>query len=74
MIVLNEIKVRKEIAILRAIKHFAGLTDKEAILLCKLEMLIDNMLAEGELYQCDNSLLLGLLNNLMSYKLNTSLK
>ena len=60
MIVLNEIKVRKKIAQLRAIQYLAGLTDKEAILLCKLEMLIDNMLAEGELYQCDTCLLLGI--------------
>ena len=50
MIVLNEIKVRKKIAELRAIQYLAGLTGKEAILLCKLEMLIDNMLAKGELY------------------------
>ena len=57
MIVLNEIAVRKKIADLRAIQSFftrtkncSGLTDKEAILLCKLEMLIDNMLAKGELY------------------------
>ena len=50
MIVLNEIKVRKKIAVLRAIQHLAGLTDKEKILLCKLEMLIDNMLDKGELY------------------------
>ena len=52
MIVLNEIKVRKCIAKLRIKKWVEDkpLNNKEAILLCKLEMLIDNMLAEGELY------------------------
>ena len=55
MIVLNEIKVRKCIAKLRlkklAYKNVGFvLSNKEAILLCKLEMLIDNMLMEGELY------------------------
>ena len=66
MIVLNEIKVRKKIAELRAIQYLAGLTDKEAILLCKLEMLINNMLVKGELYQCDNCLLYQLFKQLMS--------
>ena len=49
MIVLNIYKVRKCISRLR-VKALIGLSDKEAIQLTTLEMLIDNMLADGELY------------------------
>ena len=49
MIVLNIYKVRKCIARLR-VKALIGLSDKEAIQLTTLEMLLDNQLMEGELY------------------------
>ena len=49
MIVLNIYKVRKCIARLR-VKALIGLSDKEAIQLTCLEMLLDNQLMEGELY------------------------
>ena len=49
MIVLNIYKVRKCISRLR-VKALIGLTDKEAIQLTTLEMLLDNQLMEGELY------------------------
>ena len=49
MIVLNIHKVRKCISRLR-VKALLGLTDKEAIQLTCLEMLLDNQLMDGELY------------------------
>ena len=49
MIVLNVYKVRKCIARLR-VKALIGLSDKEAVQLTCLEMLLDNQLMEGELY------------------------
>ena len=49
MIVLNIYKVRKCVARLR-VKALIGLSDKEAVQLTTLEMLLDNQLMEGELY------------------------
>ena len=49
MIVLNIHKVRKCIARLR-VKALIGLSDKEAVQLTCLEMLLDNQLMEGESY------------------------
>jgi len=49
MIVLNIHKVRKCISRLR-VKALLGLSNKESIQLTTLEMLLDNMLADGELY------------------------
>ena len=52
MIVLNVHKMRERISRLRIKKWVEDkpLSNKEAILLCKLEMLLDNQLMDGELY------------------------